>query len=61
MADYGDTWSLDQWLQLLDSLYSLFRLAVGKKISDEEVRWGDELVQFGGAELVGKYCRRSVV
>ncbi|XP_067099203.1 COMM domain-containing protein 8 [Osmerus mordax] len=37
MADYGDTWSLDQWLQLLDSLSSLFRLAVGKKISNEEV------------------------
>ncbi|XP_013867339.1 COMM domain-containing protein 8 [Austrofundulus limnaeus] len=35
--DYGATWSLQEWLQLLDFLTALFRLAVGSNISDEEV------------------------
>jgi len=35
--DYSATWSLQEWLQLLDSLTALFRLAVGSNISDEEV------------------------
>lgn len=38
MADYGNTWTLVEWMELLDSLSSLFRLAVGKKTPDEEVR-----------------------
>lgn len=37
MADYGDTWSLVEWLELLESLSSLLRMTVGKKTSDEEV------------------------
>lgn len=37
-GDYSTTWSLDEWLELLDSLTALFRLAVGNDSSDEEVR-----------------------
>uniref|UniRef100_A0A674BHM4 COMM domain containing 8 n=1 Tax=Salmo trutta TaxID=8032 RepID=A0A674BHM4_SALTR len=37
MADYGDMWTLVEWMELLDSLSSLFRLAVGKNTPDEEV------------------------
>ncbi|XP_007553127.1 COMM domain-containing protein 8 [Poecilia formosa] len=36
-SDYSTTWSLEEWLQLLDFLTSLFRLAVGNDIPDEEV------------------------
>uniref|UniRef100_A0A669DJP9 COMM domain containing 8 n=1 Tax=Oreochromis niloticus TaxID=8128 RepID=A0A669DJP9_ORENI len=34
-GDYSATWSLQEWLQLLDSLTALFRLAVVNNISDE--------------------------
>ncbi|KAJ7991045.1 hypothetical protein DPEC_G00293170 [Dallia pectoralis] len=37
LADYRGTWNLVEWLELLDSLSSLFRLAVSKKIPDGEV------------------------
>uniref|UniRef100_A0A3B4EYA2 COMMD8 helical N-terminal domain-containing protein n=1 Tax=Pundamilia nyererei TaxID=303518 RepID=A0A3B4EYA2_9CICH len=37
-GDYSATWSLQEWLQLLDSLTALFRLAVVNNISDEVVR-----------------------
>ncbi|XP_036818726.1 COMM domain-containing protein 8 isoform X4 [Oncorhynchus mykiss] len=37
MADYGDMWTLVEWMEVLDSLSSLFRLAVGKNTPDEEV------------------------
>ncbi|KAM9354545.1 COMM domain-containing protein 8 [Pholidichthys leucotaenia] len=36
-GNYGTTWSLQEWLQLLDRLAELFRLAVGSDSSDEEV------------------------
>ncbi|KAM4543159.1 COMM domain-containing protein 8 [Odontesthes bonariensis] len=35
--DHSAAWSPQEWLQLLDSLTALFRLAVGSNISDEEV------------------------
>uniref|UniRef100_A0A4W5PN25 COMM domain containing 8 n=1 Tax=Hucho hucho TaxID=62062 RepID=A0A4W5PN25_9TELE len=37
MADYGDTWTHVEWMVLLNSLSSLFRLAVGKNTPDKEV------------------------
>ncbi|XP_041828271.1 COMM domain-containing protein 8 [Melanotaenia boesemani] len=36
-GDYNVTWSLQEWLQLLDSLTAIFRLAASGNISDEEV------------------------
>ncbi|KAM6980654.1 COMM domain-containing protein 8 [Aplochiton taeniatus] len=36
MADYSGTWSVREWLELLDSLFSLFRLAVRRKGPNEE-------------------------
>ncbi|NP_001290733.1 COMM domain-containing protein 8 [Esox lucius] len=36
-ADYSDTWSLVEWMELLDSISSLFRVAVGKNMPDKEV------------------------
>ncbi|XP_008289593.1 COMM domain-containing protein 8 [Stegastes partitus] len=36
-ADYSSTWSLQEWLELLSSLTTLFRLAVQSSNSDEEV------------------------
>ncbi|GLD56444.1 COMM domain-containing protein 8 [Lates japonicus] len=36
-ADYNTTWSLEEWLQLLNSLSAFFCLAVGNNSSDEEV------------------------
>ncbi|CAJ1074206.1 COMM domain-containing protein 8 [Xyrichtys novacula] len=38
--DYGATWSLEEWLDLLNSLTGFFRLAVGNNSSDEEVLAG---------------------
>lgn len=37
-GDYSSTWSLEEWVELLNSLSALFRLAVGNNSSDEEVR-----------------------
>ncbi len=37
-ADYSSTWSLEEWLELLNSLTAFFRLAVGNNSSDEVVR-----------------------
>uniref|UniRef100_A0A3Q2QU24 COMM domain containing 8 n=1 Tax=Fundulus heteroclitus TaxID=8078 RepID=A0A3Q2QU24_FUNHE len=36
-SDYSATWSLEEWLQLLDLLTGLFRLAVGSDIPEEQV------------------------
>ncbi|XP_044022325.1 COMM domain-containing protein 8 [Siniperca chuatsi] len=36
-GDYNATWSLEEWLELLNSLTALFHLAVGNNSSDEEV------------------------
>ncbi|XP_015248760.1 PREDICTED: COMM domain-containing protein 8 [Cyprinodon variegatus] len=36
-SDYSATWSLEEWLQLLDFLSGLFRSTVGSNITDEEV------------------------
>ncbi|XP_072563066.1 COMM domain-containing protein 8 isoform X2 [Paramormyrops kingsleyae] len=38
MADYGTRWSLTEWMELLDALSAIFRLAVGKNIPDKEVK-----------------------
>ncbi|XP_037096584.1 COMM domain-containing protein 8 isoform X1 [Syngnathus acus] len=35
--DYNASWSLDEWLDLIESLAALFRLSVGNNSSDEEV------------------------
>lgn len=37
-GDYGTTWTLEEWLELLNSLIALFCLAVGNNSSDKEVR-----------------------
>uniref|UniRef100_A0A3Q4BS19 COMM domain-containing protein n=1 Tax=Mola mola TaxID=94237 RepID=A0A3Q4BS19_MOLML len=39
-GDYGTTWTLEEWLELLNSLIALFCLAVGNNSSDEEVLTG---------------------
>ncbi|KAM9341516.1 COMM domain-containing protein 8 [Symphorus nematophorus] len=39
-ADYSSTWSLEEWLELLNSLTALFRVAVGSNSSDDEVLAG---------------------
>ncbi|XP_045917709.1 COMM domain-containing protein 8 [Micropterus dolomieu] len=39
-GDYSATWSLEEWLELLNSLTALFQLAVGNNSSDEEVLAG---------------------
>uniref|UniRef100_UPI0037E7BCEC COMM domain-containing protein 8 n=1 Tax=Semicossyphus pulcher TaxID=241346 RepID=UPI0037E7BCEC len=39
-ADYSSTWSLEDWLDLLNSLTAFYRLAVGSNSSDEEVLAG---------------------
>ncbi|XP_051946119.1 COMM domain-containing protein 8-like [Xyrauchen texanus] len=36
--DYGDRWSLTEWMELMDSLSSLIRFAVGRACSDQEVQ-----------------------
>ncbi|KAI1887334.1 hypothetical protein AGOR_G00189240 [Albula goreensis] len=46
LRDYGNTWTLTEWMELLDSLSAFFRLAVGKKCSDEEVQ--ESLVDLSG-------------
>ncbi|KAM6969585.1 COMM domain-containing protein 8 [Tautogolabrus adspersus] len=38
--DYSATWSLEEWLDLLNSLTAFFRVAVGNNSSDEEVMGG---------------------
>ncbi|KAF1375204.1 hypothetical protein PFLUV_G00237080 [Perca fluviatilis] len=50
--DYSTAWSLEEWLQLLDSLTALFRLAVGNNSSDEEVLAGLADVGSSHAEAV---------
>ncbi|XP_030628516.1 COMM domain-containing protein 8 [Chanos chanos] len=37
-TDYGDRWSLSEWTELMNALPSLFRLAIGKKYSDQEIQ-----------------------
>lgn len=36
-TDYGETWTLSQWSELLEALSALFRVIVGKKCSDTEL------------------------
>ncbi|KAG7334211.1 hypothetical protein KOW79_002618 [Hemibagrus wyckioides] len=36
--EYGETWSLLEWGELISSLTNIFRVAVGKKCSDQEVQ-----------------------
>lgn len=37
-SDYGDRWSLTEWMDLMNSLSSFIRFAVGRSCSDQEVR-----------------------
>ncbi|XP_064784098.1 COMM domain-containing protein 8-like isoform X1 [Oncorhynchus masou masou] len=68
MADYGNMWTLVEWMELLDSLSSLFRLAVGKKTPDEEVRPSSVLASladvgsgYGEAVLTVLRARREEI
>lgn len=63
MADYGDTWSLAEWLELLDSLSSLLHLAVSKKTSDEEMlaSLAGEDAEYGQALLAVLKARREEI
>ncbi|XP_019744393.1 COMM domain-containing protein 8 [Hippocampus comes] len=36
-GDYNATWSLEEWLEITNSLTAVFRLSVGNNSSDEEV------------------------
>jgi len=40
-TDYGDRWSLSEWVELMDTLSSLIRFAVGRGCSDQEVSSGE--------------------
>ncbi|XP_071327273.1 COMM domain-containing protein 8 [Trachinotus anak] len=51
-GEYSTTWSLEEWLELLDSLTTIFRLAVGNNSTDEEVLAGLSGVGSGHAETV---------
>ncbi|XP_041810042.1 COMM domain-containing protein 8 [Chelmon rostratus] len=51
-GDYSDTWSLEEWLELLNSLTALFRLVVGNNSSDEVVLAGLSGVGNSHAEAV---------
>ncbi|XP_055719411.1 COMM domain-containing protein 8-like isoform X2 [Salvelinus fontinalis] len=63
MADYGNTWTLVEWIELLDSLSSLFRLAVGKKTPNEEVlaSLADVGSGYGEAVLTVLRARREEI
>lgn len=37
-SDYSDRWSLTEWLELINSLSSLIRFAVGRGCSDQEMQ-----------------------
>ncbi|CAL8284968.1 unnamed protein product [Lota lota] len=52
IVDYGDTWSLGEWVGLTDCLSSLFRKTVGENCSDEEVLAGLRDVGPGYGETV---------
>ncbi|KAL0969641.1 hypothetical protein UPYG_G00230190 [Umbra pygmaea] len=52
LADYCDTWTLVEWMELLQFLSSLFRVAVGKKMPDKEVLALLEDVGSGHGEAV---------
>ncbi|KAM3594498.1 uncharacterized protein V6R79_008997 [Siganus canaliculatus] len=51
-GDYSTTWSLEEWLELLNSLTAFFRLAVGSDSSDEVVLAGLADVGSSHAEVV---------
>ncbi|KAG7511188.1 hypothetical protein JOB18_042948 [Solea senegalensis] len=36
-GDYSATWSLEEWMELINSLTALFRMVVGNNSSDEEM------------------------
>ncbi|KAG7511189.1 hypothetical protein JOB18_042948 [Solea senegalensis] len=36
-GDYSATWSLEEWMELINSLTALFRMVVGNNSSDEEI------------------------
>ncbi|CAB1331041.1 unnamed protein product [Coregonus sp. 'balchen'] len=63
MADYGDTWTLVEWMELLVSFSSLFRLTVGKKTPDEEVlaSLADVGSGYGEAVLTVLRARREEI
>ncbi|XP_077093474.1 COMM domain-containing protein 8 [Siphateles boraxobius] len=37
-TDYGDRWSLTEWVELMNTLSSLIRFAVGRGCSDQEIQ-----------------------
>ncbi|XP_054653722.1 COMM domain-containing protein 8 isoform X2 [Dunckerocampus dactyliophorus] len=51
-GDYNATWSLGEWLELLNSLSAVFRWAVGNNSSDEEVLAGLSEVSSSHSEAV---------
>ncbi|XP_026212063.1 COMM domain-containing protein 8 [Anabas testudineus] len=53
-GDYSATWSLEEWLELLNSLTALFHLAVGNNSSDEEVM--SELSDVGSSHAETVLC-----
>ncbi|MEQ2201882.1 hypothetical protein XENOCAPTIV_019860, partial [Xenoophorus captivus] len=56
-SDYSATWSLEEWLQLLDFLTGLFSLAVGSNVPDEEVLAKLSDVDHSHAEAVRSVLR----
>ncbi|XP_026163879.1 COMM domain-containing protein 8 isoform X2 [Mastacembelus armatus] len=56
-GDYCATWSLEEWLELLNSLTTFFRMAVGNNCSDEEVLAGLSNVSSDHSETVHSVLR----
>nr|XP_015200654.1 PREDICTED: COMM domain-containing protein 8 [Lepisosteus oculatus] len=52
LHDYSSVWSLREWLELVDTLSSIFRTAIGKKMSDEEVQQSINWLDIGYQEAI---------
>ncbi|XP_061651706.1 COMM domain-containing protein 8 [Phyllopteryx taeniolatus] len=51
-GDYNATWSLGEWLKLINTLATVFRLSVGNNSSDEEVLVGLSELSSSHSEAV---------
>ncbi|XP_066535944.1 COMM domain-containing protein 8 [Hoplias malabaricus] len=62
-VDYDQIWSLTEWGELMDSLSKLFRVAVGKKCSDQELQemLGDLDPAYAGAILQCVHVRQDEI
>ncbi|KAI5108207.1 COMM domain-containing protein 8 [Silurus meridionalis] len=61
--EYGETWSLLEWGELISSLTYFFRVAVGRKCSDQEIKelLGDLESAHSGAVLQCVHARQEEI